>query len=298
MPEPTDFYEHILQRAQRKENYLLAIIGRRTGIGKSRAGIRICEEMSKKLGVPFGLENIIFTFKDFLNILPKLMSNSFILMDDAGLALGNREFGRLINRLANMTYQSFRFKYIHTIFTMPNLSYLDVAERKLLHEYIRIDRKAEPYTYGKLYELWVDDLTGKLGRKGIMDELRIEKSDDDFFALYEQKKADIMNTRYEEFRQLAEREELSLNRMTPKQLAKYIMQDEQRLKQILKDGEPSYYKIMWIYDLAVTKAAATKRMIEFTMADPSYSSIEKGRESEKVEVAPVVASEEPKETRG
>ncbi len=118
---------------EQKRNFLCAVVGP-TGSGKTYAAL----SLAHRLDPNFDVENIAFEPAEFINLVKDSKSGSVIIFDEAGVGYSSREFFSITNRALGYITQSFRFKRYVVFFTMPNLNFLDVTARKLLHFYIEL----------------------------------------------------------------------------------------------------------------------------------------------------------------
>lgn len=125
------------------QNFICLFSGQ-TGSGKSYSATRLCEQVDPN----FNISRIVFSPKDFMSLLnlppEQLLSGSAILYDEAGTSYSARDFSTLFNKLLGKVLQSFRHRNILLCLTVPNMSFIDVVGRKLLHakiETINIDRE-------------------------------------------------------------------------------------------------------------------------------------------------------------
>lgn len=118
-----------LRRLKKNQNAIVVFTGG-TGSGKSLTAIRLGE----LLDPGFNISRIVFTVKDFLNLVnSNLKSGSVIVFDDAGLGINAREWRSKHAMMFGMLTQGFRYKQIITIITVPSLGFIEKQSRKLVH---------------------------------------------------------------------------------------------------------------------------------------------------------------------
>ena len=118
-----------LRRLKKNQNAIVVFTGG-TGSGKSLSAIRLGE----LLDPDFNVSRIVFTVKDFLNLVnSNLKSGSVIIFDDAGLGINAREWRSKHAMVFGMLTQGFRYKQIITIITVPSLGFIEKQSRKLVH---------------------------------------------------------------------------------------------------------------------------------------------------------------------
>jgi len=110
----------------RNKNWLCVVCGE-TGSGKSYSAI--------SFGSMIGRTFIVFTPLEFLELLNsgKIKKGDVIIFDEAGVGLSARRWQSEQNIVMGSVLQTFRHMNIAVIFTVPNLSFVDVQARKLFH---------------------------------------------------------------------------------------------------------------------------------------------------------------------
>jgi len=142
--EGNPILNHICNRVMRRNQNFLCCFTGGTGSGKTYAAITLAEEISKKNGVPFDLDHIVFTARDMMTLINsgRLVPGSVIVFDEAGVGYSNREWQSIGNKMLNYLMQTFRHRNYVVIFTMPDFGFVDLAARKLFHcrfETVNID---------------------------------------------------------------------------------------------------------------------------------------------------------------
>jgi hypothetical protein len=172
-----------------KRNFLIAIVGE-TGSGKSYMGLKIGECLDPNRD--FNIDHVTFTPDEFFDFLSKAKNNCFVLFDEAGVSFSHREYMSMINKMLGMVFQTFRYKFINVIFTLPSLGYMDYVGRGLLHAVIRMTDRGKGVVYRVQKNM--------LGRNIYYPKIGILETYPPSEALakaYEEKKARIMDRRYE-----------------------------------------------------------------------------------------------------
>lgn len=117
---------------QKNQNWLCIITGP-TGTGKSYAALSLGEEIQ---GRKLEVHQVVFTAREFLEELGNLKKGDVIIFDEAGIGMSAREWSSQLNKMLSTVLQSFRYRNIAVIFTVPDLSFVDVHLRKLFHTLI------------------------------------------------------------------------------------------------------------------------------------------------------------------
>ena len=107
----------------------------KTGSGKTWSAISICEMISKENGVYFGIENIVFTLRELMQLINsgKLKKGSCIIFDEPQVTISAREWQSKTNRVFNYLLSTFRHRNLTLFFCTPYEDLLDKSTRKLFH---------------------------------------------------------------------------------------------------------------------------------------------------------------------
>lgn len=147
------FTRKVLGRVNTKNNVLCLITGP-TGIGKSYAMLKLCEMFDHK----FDSSRIVFTMREFLDLLPNVPSKGFIGWDEPGIAIGHRTWLSPANMAIAMVSQSFRYRLINVMFALPSKYYLDKVPRELCHFELMMGRRGFANVY-RIYKSAFADMT-------------------------------------------------------------------------------------------------------------------------------------------
>lgn len=263
------------------------------GIGKSYMAItaaRILEGKTADGKDRFSVDQVVFTFSEFMDLVLRLKSGKIIVFDEPSYAIGKREWYKELNQALTKTIESFRFK-VHPLFIpVVNKSLLDKTVRDHLIQY-----QVNIYDRGKgtVYRLKPSQFMDKtyhqffcevyyhmmdlaeckatngtearetcLGCKCIM-ECQV------FRAQYERKKAEIQDSRYESTKEQAERVEskiLGISELEAYAIElkpQWLIDDKinvQRLRIALRDAHSIQISLNKAYQL---KASLTAHHKEF-----------------------------------
>ena len=147
-----------------KKNCLIIICGE-TGSGKSTLGLKIC----KTLDPTFTEKRVISRPKDFLDVVVNgdLKLGQAIMLDEAGTVANAREWYSFNNKVVSYILQTFTYKRLVVVFTVPSFDYVDKQSRMLFHYYIECKRVdfMRKETVAKVMRLQYNAMTGKLYRK-------------------------------------------------------------------------------------------------------------------------------------
>ena len=143
------FNEYMVRRRQRlirnNKNWLAIAVGG-TGDGKSWTAARECEYIDPNFInniKEFGIKSVVAFGKaqDYLKMIDSgiedhiLKRGSMCMFDEAGVGVPSREWYKEQNKDFSYVSQTFRNLNIGTIFTTPDISFIDSQPRKLFHDY-------------------------------------------------------------------------------------------------------------------------------------------------------------------
>lgn len=130
--------QYIKDRVEkRNKNFIMLFVGA-TGSGKSYSALRLAEMLDDS----FDINRVCFKAKSFMNCINSLVECSergeiiqgkVILWDEFGVEHNAREFMTISNRVINYFFQTSRHLNLIVIMTVPLLSFVDSATRKLSH---------------------------------------------------------------------------------------------------------------------------------------------------------------------
>ena len=155
-----------LHRLNTNRNWLAIITGE-TGSGKSWTAAKMGEDLSAMTKRPFTSKNIVFEADALLEFIQYSKPRSVLVLDEAGVELAAREFMSQRNRSMGKVFQVFRYKQLALIWTLPDLSMIDIQIRKLIHSFIEtqpIDYVREK-TRVKWFNIYIDRWTGEITRQ-------------------------------------------------------------------------------------------------------------------------------------
>jgi hypothetical protein len=246
------FTSWVHSRLGKRKNFLIAIVGQ-TGSGKSYAAMKLGETFD--FNQDFDINHVIFSIDEFYQAMTTMRNNCFIVFDEAGLGFSHREYQTQINKMLAMVFQTFRYKFLNVIFTMPKLGFLDYVGRSLLHGVIRMTDQGE----GVIYRVQPNYLgseiyTPKLGiaKFGLPSKALTEA--------YEAKKASFLNKQYETFRMESSQESPKpYRRLSIKELAEIVQKDRSQFE---SNGRLDAILISANLEIGLPKAYALKRYME------------------------------------
>ena len=119
---------------RKNDNNLFSIVGK-TGSGKTWAGIYCGEMLSKKTKAEFGIDNIVFSLRELMELLNsgKLKRGSTIVFDEPQISISAKTFQSEANKVFTMLVSTFRHLNLTLLFCTPYENLLDKSTRKLFH---------------------------------------------------------------------------------------------------------------------------------------------------------------------
>lgn len=214
LQRPHDHFEsavlrRIWNRLNRKNEHFMGCIVGQEGSGKSHTAIRIANEIDQT----FGTDRIMFDVTQLLQTLrdgDHEPGNAYVL-DEAGVAFGNRTWHDRGQILANQALQLVRSHNLALIFTLPRLSELDSQVIGRLQATFEItDKEVGRYVEGKWKYMDPDreDSSGKIyrkypriyrdGQRIRVTRLRFGPPTNDLVEPYEAEKAEYQAKFYDE----------------------------------------------------------------------------------------------------
>ena len=208
------FQSMIAYRIKRKLATNLVVTGE-PGIGKTYLATDICriaEGLDKHGKDKFGLDQVVFTYSDFMKLVTEMPQGKMICFDEPSYSLSKRDWYRELNKVLVQTIESFRFKIHPLVLPIINKSLLDktIRDHLVTFQVTMYDRgkatvyRVKPSQFNdKVYYSYFCKLDYSLMDMHLCDRescLDCDKlpSCDIFRARYERKKATIQDTRYEQ----------------------------------------------------------------------------------------------------
>ena len=193
MPEyqaPEDFFSRIIYGRIFSKNNVLILITGPTGIGKSWAGLRICERYDPDFDPEV---NLVFTVDEFLKAIKTLPNRSFIMWDEPGVYIGHRQWYSLSNKIVSLVMQSFRFKLLNVVFCLPSMYYMDKVSREMCHFLLQMQSRGIAAVYAIRKSPLSDwTFTPYIGT------LHLEPPSKELVEVYERRREEHMERLYDE----------------------------------------------------------------------------------------------------
>jgi len=154
-----DILNTVRERLTVKNQNWLCVITGETGSGKSWTALKIGALLDEN----FNIDKVAFEPVDIIPLIGTSEHGDIIVMDEAGISFGARSFMSKHNRALGNIFQSFRYKQIGLIWTLPDASMIDVQARRLMHTFLEtmpIDYE-RGLTRVKWFDIYTDKWTGE-----------------------------------------------------------------------------------------------------------------------------------------
>jgi hypothetical protein len=117
-------YDLFAQRLQENRNLVILFSGK-VGGGKSYASLSVADYLLPDARVSYELTSMVYSISDFIDRVKKLPAGETVILDEAGLAAGSRDFASKENKVLSKIIQSIRYLKHCSIFSLPNPNFLD-----------------------------------------------------------------------------------------------------------------------------------------------------------------------------
>lgn len=281
-PAPEEFTKRIVRQKVWKrcnienQHWMAAIVGRE-GSGKSHTALKIANAVDPT----FTAERVFFDPKRLLETLQddSLGAGTAVVIDEAGVGLGNRTWYEKDQILLNQALQTARDDNYAVAFTLPRLSELDSQTVGRLHTFIEmmdLDKVA-----GHADARWMNidparDESGEVykkyprlrirGRTDPVKRVRFTPPDPDLVEAYEERKAAFKDELYTEAIEAVEEADSDDDSADPEQIATDIAETgiEPYVAQNGSTKEAYINKdlIRTKHDLSHADASAVKTLLE------------------------------------
>lgn len=183
----------VKNRLDRGLNWM-SIISGEPGSGKSYSAMKLGEMIDKD----FNIDKVALDSERFLDLINETPPKSVLICDEAGVQFSSREWMTARNKALGAISQTFRFKQLGVIWTLPDISMIDVQIRRLFHSFLEtvgVDRNRQE-TLLKWFTIRFDKWMGRIyhlypraqGGSYIIKTVRLNKPSEDLIKEYEKKK--------------------------------------------------------------------------------------------------------------
>jgi len=263
------------------EHFMGTIVGRE-GSGKSHTALSIC----RKVDPSFDADRVFFDPAELVEAFQSedLGEGSMVMLDEAGVGLGNRSWYEKEQVLLNQTLQTVRDENMGVLFTLPRLSELDSQTVGRLHSLLAMREKHPEEGWAsvswKNIDVTREDTEGKVykkyprmnvdGQQQRVTSIAIKRPPADLAEAYEERKAAFKDELYEEV--IAAHDDDSEAAGTdPKAIAQQIAQDGVGAVTSTNNQSGQEYinkdLIRVEFDISHSDARAVKSLLEATYSD-------------------------------
>jgi hypothetical protein len=233
------------------------------GIGKTYMACDIARMQEGVTGGAkdrFKIEQVVFRFSDYMNVILQLKMGKGIVFDEPSYSMGKRDWFKEVNKVLVQTIESQRF-LVHPVYIpIINQALLDKTIRSYLIQYrIHVIGRGHALVYRlqasqhqeKVYHTQVCELIYRMFDRekcqldsclGCDKLIKPGQECQIFRAQYERKKASIQMNRYEEAKETASKKESQ--EITNDQLVRILMEDIEALRG--RTGNIDMFRIMQV----------------------------------------------------
>jgi len=258
------------------QHFMGAIVGRE-GTGKSYSALRIASGVDPE----FGADDVFFKPERLLEAFEsdEYGRGNMIVLDEAGVGLGNRSWYEKEQVLLNQTLQTVRDDNMGVIFTLPRLEELDSQTIGRLHAFIEMldvypdkgwsvakwknismTRDGQGKTYKKYPRMRVNGVKKRITRFGL------KPPGEELVEAYEERKATFKEELYEEAIAAYDDQDEDGGEKDPAEIADQIINEgvSDVVSEHGRNGTLYVDKdiIRVEYDLSHRDAAAVKKLVE------------------------------------
>jgi len=273
---------YIWKRMNVDNEHFMGVIVGREGSGKSHTALSIC----RKVDPTFDADRVFFDPADLVDAFRSddLGEGSMVMLDEAGVGLGNRSWYEKEQVLLNQTLQTVRDENMGVLYTLPRLSELDSQTVGRLHSLLAMGEKHVDEGWAsvswKNIDVTREDTEGKVykkyprmnvdGQRHRVTSIGIRKPPEDLADAYEQRKAAFKQELYDEVIEAHDDAEGGED-ADPKAIAQEIAAEgvEAVTSTNNQSGEEYINKdlIRVEYDISHSDARAVKSLLEATFGD-------------------------------
>jgi len=269
---------YIWKRMNVDNEHFMGVIVGREGSGKSHTALSIC----RKVDPTFDADRVFFDPADLVEAFRSddLGEGSMVMLDEAGVGLGNRSWYEKEQVLLNQTLQTVRDENMGVLYTLPRLSELDSQTVGRLHSLLAMKEKHVDEGWAsvswKNIDVTREDTDGKVykkyprmnvdGQQHRVTSIGIRKPSEDLADAYEQRKAAFKEELYDEVIE-AHEETTDDNPADPTEVAEEVI-DADRVDEFVshhgQTGRAYVDKDLLAaeFELSVRKSNTAKKIIE------------------------------------
>lgn len=276
----------------RNEHSMLSIVGRE-GMGKSHTALRIGELVDPDFNadrVMFSAERFVERFQD-----SELGAGDVVVLDEAGVDLGNRSWYEDDQINLNKILQTVRDDNMTAIFTLPALEELDTQTENRLLAYLELTEKVDGrFVRGKFKRLKIDrgpkrkgtyekyPRRRRAGREQMIQTIAFTPPTAELVSNYEDRKEEFKESLYDDLLSSDDEKEKDQAPKDPREVATQIISDDLLDEYIFEhtNNNKRYIKADLIahdWDIAKTDAKTVKSLLERDVDLEQYTQVAGGQ---------------------
>ena len=281
MPEPVR--DNIILRRKiwprmhvKNENWMGIMCGE-VGSGKSWAAVRMAEALDPN----FSAANVAFNVEEFMELAANddFGRGSIIVLDEAGVAAGNRKWYEVANEVLDYVTQTWRSLNRGAIMTAPDLDLIDSHVRRRFQHYIEMVSKDEDemQSLAKIKFIQTNHEYGKEYRKfhrmidddGVLKKFRYipfnpptQALRDEYEHLKEDYSSDLRGSLLEQIR--AENDD-GEDELSPRDIAQQIIDDGEVGEYISESNGVEYFNRNLLKVKKDVSESASKQIKDFIL---------------------------------
>ncbi|WP_396614094.1 hypothetical protein ACH9L7_20335 (plasmid) [Haloferax sp. S1W] len=233
------------------ENWMCCLVGE-TGDGKSYAALRLAEVLDPN----FGPHRVTYSVEEFLELAASdLPDGSILVLEEAGVAAGNRNWYTVANQVLDALTQTWRHRNHGAIMTVPDFDLIDSHVQRRFHHLGIMVGKDESAGISKARWKYIqtNNETGKMYKKyhrmvgddGVLRRhkwMKFRLPSPELVRRYEATKGEytdgLIDNLLEQVR--AENEQAEAEQLSPMEVAKEIL-DEDRVDEYISEASGGEY---------------------------------------------------------
>jgi hypothetical protein len=286
-PKPQEYTRRIVRqkvwkRCNQQNKHFMGVVVGREGSGKSYT----CLKIASTVDPTFTADRVFYEPKRLLEVLKddQYGAGTAVVIDEAGVGLGNRTWYEQDQILLNQALQTARDDNMIVLFSLPRLSELDSQTIGRLHTFIEMMDLNKREGYAEARWLNIDparDESGKVykhyprlndgGRDVKVERVRFTPPADALVESYEERKEQFKDELFQRAIDAADEADSDDDGADPKQVAQEIAADgiDPYVSRNGSTKEPYINKdlIRVEHDLSHSDASAVQKLLERTISD-------------------------------
>lgn len=127
-----DIIYDTFQRRLKENRNLVVLFTGKVGGGKSWASVSTADYLAPSKTVSYDLQGLVFSIQDFISLVQNGKPGDVIILDEAGISASNKDALSKEVKTLGKVIQSIRYLQYCTVFTIPNINFLDKQVRLMV----------------------------------------------------------------------------------------------------------------------------------------------------------------------